>query len=158
MNRSCRRALTRGLGLALPLALGLNACVNDDVRLYEVELHGSVAVADGFASGGVLHVELHHASTGSGGLGYPLREIAEIELDNIFEFREAFLVPMDEGEGLVVYAWLDADGDGTLCAPDGAPEPAGLIELTDYPAHAIAFDLVLTEACAGAESLYPYPQ
>ncbi|MEZ4382590.1 MAG: hypothetical protein R3A79_14730 [Nannocystaceae bacterium] len=151
-----RRRPARAAALALPLLLG--ACVNDDTRLYEVELHGAVAVADAFASAGVLHVELHHARSGSGGLSYPLREIAELELDNIFEFRETVLVPMDEGEGLVVYAWLDTDRDGTLCAPDAPPEPVGLVELTDYPAHTIEFDLVLAEPCAGAESLYPYPR
>jgi hypothetical protein len=55
----------------------------------------------------------------------------------------------------VVYGWLDVDGDGVLCAPGAAPEPAGAVEVDGFPAHALGFSLALGSACAGASALWP---
>jgi len=143
------------LGLASIISLCLSACVNDDTILYEVNLSGTIDVAEGSPSSGQVHVEVLHASSGKRVLSYPLRPITEFELDELGELEESILVPLEQGEGLVVYAWLDHDGDGALCAPGAAPEPAGLVELKDFPAHALEVELVLTEPCAGAEILYP---
>jgi len=144
-----------GLASLLSLCLSLGACVNDDTTLYEVNLSGTIDVAEGSPSGGQVHVEVLHARSGKGTLSYPLRPITEFELDELGEFEESVLVPLENGEGLVVYAWLDSDGDGFLCAPGAAPEPAGIVELEDFPAHELELELVLTEPCAGAEILYP---
>jgi len=135
--------------------VGLGGCINDDVHLYEVTLQGSVAVAEGAPSDGRIIVELRHESSGEGTLAYPLRPISKFEVDGVGDFEEIVLVPEDEGTGLVVYAWLDADGDGTLCAPGGAQELAGLTVVDDYPAHSLEVALVLAQPCAGAEILYP---
>ena len=141
---------------ALGLALGLGACVNDDSRLYEVHLRGSVSLDGGAEAPGRVILELRHRSSGEGTLAYPLRPITELELDGLGAFDETFLVPVDEGEGLIAYAWLDSDGDGTLCAPEGdAGEPAGLVEVEGFPAHELEVDLVLSKPCAGAEILWP---
>ena len=135
-------------------ALCAVACINDDVRLYEVELRGDVSVAAGPASGAV-HVELHHARSGSGELETPLGRIDATSFAGPGALEWTTLVPLDEGEGLVLYAWLDRDGDGVLCGLGAEPEPAGVVELTGFPAHAIAFTLVLGTPCAGASALYP---
>ena len=97
------------------------------------------------------------AGIAAGGFTFPM--IIQGLLDT-HQWREALQLL-----GLVIAVWtipaallvVDHPSDRGL-HPDGASEPAGLIELTDYSAHAIEFDLVLTEACAGAESLYPFPQ
>lgn len=158
MNRPApQRRLAAGLASVFSLLAGisLGACVNDDTTLYEVNLSGTIDVAEGEPSGGRVHVEVLHARSGAGTLAYPLRPITDLELDELGEFAESVLVPMENGEGLVVYAWLDRDGDGALCAPGAAPEPAGIIELEDFPAHELEVELVLTEPCAGPEILYP---
>lgn len=128
-------------------------CINEDDRLYEVELRGEI-VADATAAG-VVHLELHHAETGAGSLRTPLGRIDETELAGPGAAAWTTLVPIDEGEGLVLYGWLDGDGDGVLCAPGAAPEPAGVVELADFPAHTLAFTLTLDTPCAGASALFP---
>ncbi len=148
-----RSALVALLGLGL--GLGPSACVNEDRTLYEVNLSGTITVADDAPSAGRVHVEVLHETSGIGTLAYPLRRITEFEVEAIGEFEETVLVPMEDGEGLVIYAWLDRDGDGVLCSPGVNSELAGIIELEEFPAHAIEVELTLTEPCAGAEILYP---
>lgn len=133
------------------------ACINEDIRLYELELRGRVTVADGLPASGELQLELHHAEGGTGRFAHPLGMFAEFA--DVGAPGETLAVdtrvPLDEGSGLVVYAWLDVDGDGILCAPGVSDEPAGLVELADFPAHTLDFSLSLTTPCVGPEALYP---
>lgn len=151
------RAVLR-LALALALAAALTpalACVNDDVHLYEVRLHGSIAPVIDPAATGTVHLVLHHARAGAGETAHPLGPIDARTLDAPGDYDETFLVPTDDGEGLVVYAWLDVDGDGILCSAGGAIEPAGLTVVDGFPAHDLEVDVALEAACAGPEALYP---
>jgi hypothetical protein len=137
----------------LPLALTLSACINDDLVLDEIELRGSIVVEPDMSDmGGTIHLEFHHAFSGSGELEHPLGLIERSELEpGARELDHTLLVPRDEGEGLVVYAWLDRDGDGILCGLEGdAAEPAGAITL-DYPPYTLEFELTLDQPCAGPE-------
>jgi len=129
------------------------ACINEDLRLYEVVLDGTVTVTGGAT--GTVHLELHHAHQGEGPLKTPLGLIAEVTFDAPGAVEWTALVPVDEGEGLVVYGWLDSDGDGLLCGLDASPEPAGVIALAGFPDHALTFALVLDAPCAGPSALYP---
>jgi hypothetical protein len=142
--------------MVLAAVLGLSGCINEDLRLYEVELRGSF-VDELDAGAARVFVEVHHAESGSGEFVRPLGLIERFELDaGERMFEESVLVPVEEGEGLVVYAWLDLDGDGVLCSIDGnRDEPAGLVELGEFPAHAITFELVLDSPCKGPELLWP---
>ena len=140
----------------------LATCINEDRRLYEVVLDGTVTVTGG-ATTGTVHLELHHARQGNGPLETPLGLIAETTVDApgavewtaLVPVEWTALVPIDEGQGLVVYGWLDVDGDGLLCGLDASPEPAGVIEVAGFPAHALTFALVLDTSCAGPWTLYP---
>ena len=135
----------------------VGACINEDTTLYELELRGQVAVADGLPASGAVQLELHHAQGGVGEFAHPLGEFAEFAdvgaPGDMFTVRAR--VPTDEGSGLVVYAWLDVDGDGILCAPGVDDEPAGLVQLDGFPAHALGFTLSLATPCVGPEALYP---
>lgn len=154
MTGTPTRAVLRCLTLA---ALAFTGCVNDDLTFYEFELRGTVSVGGGLPDTGALHLELHHAESGAGRFTYPLGEFAAFpELGEPgAELRVTARAPVDEGEGLVVYAWLDVDGDGILCAPGVTDEPAGLVEVDLFPAHALSFTLTLTATCSGPEALYP---
>ena len=158
--RSCSpdssyRSAPRSAFAGLLLACALASCINDDLYLYEVELEGSVAAPDPLPAG-ELHVEVHHA-TSTGPISHPLGVIDEFVVDQpSASFERTVLVPREAGEGLVVYAWLDLDGDGELCALGGsADEPAGLLELDAFPEHALSFALELDASCLGPERLYP---
>lgn len=131
----------------------LAGCINEDVRLYEVELTGEVVAPAGTT--GRVFLELHHASRGAGALETPLGRFDATELDAPGPATWTTLVPLDEGEGLVLYGWLDVDGDGRLCGLAAGPEPAGIVELEKFPAHALTFTLTLETPCAGPSALYP---
>lgn len=141
---------------AAVLALALSGCINAETRLYEVELDGVVAVPPGVESAGAVHLEFHVAQTsGRGALAHPLGKFDAHTLPAVGSLRETILYPLDEGSGLVVYGFLDRDGDGMLCAPGQTDEPAGLVEIDGFPAHFLSFSLLLDDACAGPETLYP---
>lgn len=141
----------------LVLSSFVGGCINRDVTLHELALAGEIGVAAGLPAAGQLQIELHHAETGTGMFVRPLGLFADFTdagapgsaLD-----LEA-LVPIDAGTGLVLYAWLDVDGDGVLCAPGVDDEPAGLARIDGFPAHALEFSLVLDTPCVGPEALYP---
>ena len=145
--------------LAFLVALGgvVAGCINQETNLYEVALSGRIDVAGGFPTTGEVHLEFHHAeSIGTGELAHPLGEFDRQTVASPGLTTQTLLYPIDEGSGLIVYGWLDADGDGVLCAP-GKPrtEPAGLVLVSGFPAHALTYRLVLTKECAGPESFYP---
>lgn len=147
---SCRIAF---VGAALP-ALVLTGCINAETHLYEVVLDGMVGVAPGAESAGVVHLEFHVAQTfGRGELAHPLGEFDTRTLPGVGPVRETLLYPRDDGSGLVVYGFLDVDGDGTLCAPGQTSEPAGLVQVDGFPAHSVSFSLVLDDVCSGPEAL-----
>jgi len=145
------RALSFGL-----LCLGLAGCINGDVHLYEFVLDGQVSVPDGAPSVGAVHLEFHVAeSQGVGDLAHPLGLFDERTLGAIGPLRQELLYPKEMGRGLVVYGFLDLNGDGLLCAPGQPEEPAGLVEVAAFPAHQVSMSLVLDKPCVGPESLYP---
>ncbi|TKD09236.1 hypothetical protein [Polyangium fumosum] len=138
------------------LGVVLAGCVNEETRLYEIELDGKVAVPDGAPSAGAVHLAFHVAKTfGEGDLEHPLGVFETRTVAGVGPVRETVLYPLDEGEGLVVYGWLDSDGDGVHCAPGQTEEPAGLVKVAGFPAHALSFSLTLRAPCVGPESLYP---
>lgn len=150
MNKSFMTLLIVGLGFS-------TSCINQEKHLYEVVLSGQIAVGAGFSNKGEVHLQFHHAnSNGSGELAHPLGEFEQMTISSLGPTSQSLLYPIDEGAGLVVYGWLDTDGDGVLCAP-GKPrtEPAGLVVVDGFPAHSLSYSLILDTACAGPESLYP---
>jgi hypothetical protein len=142
--------------LVLAMAGLMGGCINEDRRLFEVELRGEVVVVGGMD--GAVHLELHHAQTGSGELATPLGRIDETIIDEPGAAVWTTLVPLGEGEGLVLYGWLDVDGDGLLCAAGtDIEEPAGVVMLAGVE-HSLEFSLELGTGCAGASALYPEGQ
>ena len=150
MNKAAIALVALGFGLT-------SGCINRETNLYEVLLSGQIDVAQGQPNNGQVHVEYHHAlSVGDGELTYPLGEFDREILSAIGPTSKTLLVPKDDGAGLIVYGWLDADGDGVLCGPDKPrTELAGLVQISGYPAHSLSYSLVLDTPCVGPELLYP---
>ncbi len=142
--------------LSLVVVCGAAGCVNSDLRFYEVRMRGMATVPANENSSGVLHLEFHVArAKGPGELAYPLALIeARTAASLSAPFDETLLYPVDRGEGLVVYGWLDSDGDGVFCAP-GKVERSGLVEILPFPAHEVDRGFTLSAQCAGPEALFP---
>lgn len=158
---SSRRASPRSIRIAGLVAAAASAtgCINDDIELYEARVRGRVAAASPTAITGTLHLQFHHQmSAGRGALAHPLGEIDRRQVAAVtlpVDIDETLLYPTQAGQGLIVYGWLDRDGDGILCAPGQVDEPAGAGRAADFPSHSLTVDLALTQPCAGAERLYP---
>jgi hypothetical protein len=135
--------------LLLPwLAFG---CVNADETWREID----VVVTVESAAPGPVFVDFHHAEVGEGLLAHPLGLIESVDVDGPGGFLHPLLYPAHAGEGLVVYAWQDLDGDGLLCAPGTEHELAGLTTArVDGPFDAVAV-VRPSVPCAGAERLIP---
>lgn len=132
----------------LPLLL-LVGCTTTTM---EIEATGTVA-----GPAGDRHVTVHFAEEGQGSTAHPLGPlVTEVFAEEAISLR--FDYPVDDGTGLVVYAWIDVDGDGVHCAVGVLDEPAGLVELAPpgtTPQANQTFDLTADEPCAGPEEFYP---
>jgi hypothetical protein len=122
-----------------------------------VELRGTVTEGEGGpVARGPIHVAVYHAWSLTGELRHPLQFIAAFDIDG-GEFVHTFSYPLDKGEGLAVYAWLDQDGDGVFCTPVNRTELSGLTVLekfvpTDSP---VTLQVALTTPCAGQDWFFP---
>lgn len=144
--------IARPVSIAL-LALSLvSGCGSPEEPTRAVKLTGTVA-APGLD--GTVTVQLYHAWALSGDLRHPLQFIEEFRARPNQPFEHAFDYPEARGEGLVVYAWLDTDGDEVLCTPSFREELAGLTVVDDFPADTVAANIVLTEPCRGPDWFYP---
>jgi len=140
-----------GLLAAVLVAAG---CGGEPPPGMPVSLSGSVSLPEGVDASGTVEVRLYHAWALEGILRHPLEFIESFET-GLGEFSHTFEYPAGIGEGLVVHAWLDTDGDGVLCTPTVREDIAGLAEAKDFPADSVRVEIVLTEPCAGADWFYP---
>ena len=139
----------------LGLLLCLSACssITNEKR---VTINGSVETSEDDSSGGI-HISVHHGWLGEGLLRHPMAFIADTTVSGPGELELTFDIPTDEGgEGLVVYAWHDRDGDGILCSIDGdRTELAGAVSVDPWPAYTGTVSLMLDVECAGPETFVP---
>ena len=80
-----------------------------------IDITGTIASADGH-DGPVL-VEVYQAWAGEGTLRYPMRFVDAAWVDTPGDFSLQVELPVEEGEGLVLYGWQDKDGAETFCRP-----------------------------------------
>jgi hypothetical protein len=121
-----------------------------------ITVDGTTETADADTTG-TMHFSVHHAWLGEGALRHPMAFVGATSVDAPGAFEVRFDVPTDEGgEGLVLYAWHDRDGDGVLCGMSGdRRERSGAVVIDGWPTYAATVALELTETCAGAETFVP---
>lgn len=145
----------RAAGLAMLAALLVSGCGEPAAEMREVRISGTARLPDGSTPAGTLHVHAYRAWTGQGELRHPLGPLGEFTGEaGAFSGTAQYAVGEGEG-GLVVYAWLDADGDGVLCTPLNTAEPAGLVLLGEMPVEEASVAIVLAETCKAADWFYP---
>ncbi len=119
-----------------------------------IELSGALRLPAGVTPAGKVYVTLFHAWSLQGNLRHPLEPIETFEAAP-GAFTHRFSYPEGVGEGLVVYAWADVDGDGVQCTPSLRTDPSGLTEVAGFAADSIQVIVDLTELCRGANWFYP---
>jgi hypothetical protein len=139
----------------LAACLLLAACGGEPVVQTEpVTVSGTIGVPEGVASDGIVRINLYHAWALEGELRHPVEFIASFE-SGIGAYSIDVDYPVDKGEGLLVYAWLDTDGDGVLCTPSVRSDLAGLTEVENFPSGEVSVDVWLVAPCAGPDWFYP---
>ena len=122
-----------------------------------VDLSVTVDAPQEIDRGATVHLSLYHAWTGVGDLRYPLELIKSYEIP-FGSFYLQFDYPVEDGDGLVAYAWVDSDGDGINCTPTERGDMADLIEVRDFPSEQVSVSLFLDAPCAGPDWFYPGPE
>ncbi len=148
-----RAALTVPVRACL-VALLLAGCTDPAPEMRELRISGTASLHGGASPQGVLHVLAYHAGAGEGQLRHPLAPIGEFTAET-GTFSGSVQYAAGAGEGLVVYAWLDTDGDGVLCTPNHRSEPAGLVVVEGFPADEVRVSLSLVEPCKAANWFFP---
>ena len=140
---------------AVFLVSGLSGCADSESPTMTVNLSGTIGVpADVQGSGKTVTVSLYHAWALDGELRHPI-EFIESFATTLGDYDHAFEYPLDGGEGLLVYAWVDSDGDRVHCTPTVRIDRAGLIEVASFPAADVVADIILDTPCAGPDWFYP---
>lgn len=129
-----------------------------------VELTVAIAAPEEIDPASTVHLSVHHAWTGTGELRYPL-EIVEGFETSLGSSTFSFEYPAEGGDGLVVYAWVDADGDGINCTPTARGDLADLAVVEEFPSEQVSVSLLLVSAsllldapCAGPDWFFPGPE
>ena len=130
----------------------LGGCWNSDRRIFLLDVAGEVDVVDPSVD---VVIEMYFATAGEGELEHPLVFLDSTAVAGGGSFSYQLEYPADEGEGLVVYAFEDSDGDGLLCGQAGAWERSGLVEVPSPLGALIDLRLSLVDWCQPPEALYP---
>lgn len=129
-------------------------CSEKPPEMRTLKISGTVQLPEGIAPAGELHVEAYHAWTGTGELRHPLLLIGGFTAP-VGDFSGTIGYEADIGEGLVVYAWADTDGDGVFCTPQNDTELAGLTEVVEFPADEVSVELSLNANCKAPNWFFP---
>lgn len=121
---------------------------------HRVELTGEIRLPPEASGGGKVYVSLFHAWSLQGELRHPLQLIESFETTP-GAFTHTFEYPEAGGEGLVVFAWVDLDGDGVDCTMTSRRDLSGLSEVTAFPADRVSVTVDLVEPCRGPDWFYP---
>lgn len=146
-----------GVAVVVVLAAHVAGCGSEaPAPTRAVEVRGEIRLPPGAEPRGKVYVNLYHAWALQGELRHPLQLIESFEAaPGVFSHR--LMYPEGEGEGLVVYAWVDLDGDTVLCTPTARGDVAGLAEVQGFPADAVDVTVDLAEPCRGPDWFYPRP-
>ena len=122
-----------------------------------VELSVTIAAPEEVDPAATVHLSVRHAWSNTGELRYPLENVEWFET-GLGDSNIRFDYPPEFGEGLIVYAWVDADGDGIHCTPTSRTDLAGLVEIKEFPAQQVSASLFLETPCAGPDWFFPGPE
>lgn len=128
-------------------------CADPEPQVRSMEVIGRVIAPP--AMQGPVEVRLYHAWSLEGDLRHPLQWIDTFDAEAGSTFQHSFDYPTEIGEGLVVYAWMDTDGDGVLCTPTSRQDISGLTEAEDASAASVEVEVMLVEPCRGPDFFFP---
>ena len=121
-----------------------------------VELTGEIRLPPEARADSKVYVSLFHAWALHAELRHPL-QLIESFVTQPGAFTHKFEYPEKDGEGLIVFAWADLDGDGIDCTMTSRRDLSGLSGVAGFPADRVKVTVDLTEPCRGPDWFYPRP-
>ena len=145
--------------LLVALVVVVAACSKAPPETVPVQLTVNLEVPNLLDPDGTVHLYTYNAYRGEGALRHPLGFIEEkLTFDyGDGQINHSFDYVPGSGEGFIVYAFLDVNGDGALCTPTERDEFSGLTVLDDEPAGDLTVSIELVSPCAGPERFFPPP-
>lgn len=130
----------------------LAGCSEPEPNLRSMTVAGTVSAPEGVS--GPVEIWLYHEWSLEGELRHPMHEIESFPAE-LGAFEHSFEYPVDIGEGLVVYAWVDTDGDGVNCTPSVRNDLAGAAVAENADQERVEVDVTVSEPCRGPDFFYP---
>ena len=130
----------------------LAGCAEPEPNLRSMTVAGNVSAPEGVS--GPVEIWLYHEWSLEGDLRHPLQFIDTFK-GSLGPYEHSFDYPVDIGEGLVVYAWVDTDGDGVNCTPQVRNDLSGLTVAENADQDRVEVDVLVGEPCRGPDFFYP---
>ncbi|GIT35325.1 MAG: hypothetical protein Ct9H300mP4_16440 [Gammaproteobacteria bacterium] len=92
------------------------SCSDNEVSTEKITISGEISLAETIETNQPINLTIFHAISGIGFQEHPLYEIESFTSDQL-TFQHTFDYDAKGNRGLLVYAWVDLDGDGINCTP-----------------------------------------
>ncbi len=93
------------------ISLFIVSCSDPEVSLEKITISGDISIAETIEMNQPINLTIFHAISGIGFQEHPLYEIESFTSDQL-TFQHTFDYDAKGNRGLLVYAWIDLDGDG----------------------------------------------
>jgi len=130
------------------------SCSDPEVSLEKITISGEVSIAETIEINQPINLTIFHAISGIGFQEHPLYEIESFTSDQL-TFQHTFDYDAKGNRGLLVYAWIDLDGDGINCTPVSRVDLAGVAVNEKFPKTNEVFQVEVQTPCVGPDWFYP---
>jgi hypothetical protein len=136
------------------ISLFIVSCSDNEVSTEKITISGEISLAETIETNQPINLTIFHAISGIGFQEHPLYEIESFTSDQL-TFQHTFDYDAKGNRGLLVYAWVDLDGDGINCTPVSRTDLAGVAINEEFPKTNEVFQVRIKTPCVGPDWFYP---
>ncbi len=140
--------------LLMSILLFAASCGEPEVTNERITISGEISISGTIETNPLINLTIFHAVSGIGFQEHPLYEIESFTSDKL-RFQHTFDYDAKGNRGLLVYAWIDLDGDGINCTPLSRIDLAGVAVNEEFPKTNELFQVEITTPCVGPDWFYP---
>ena len=132
----------------------MNESLFSALWLEKIAISGEISIAETIEMNQPINLTIFHAISGIGFQEHPLYEIESFTSDQL-TFQHTFDYDAKGNRGLLIYAWVDLDGDGINCTPVSRTDLAGVAINEEFPKTNEVFQVEIKTSCVGPDWFYP---
>ena len=140
--------------ILITILLFVAACSDPEAPNEKRTISGEISIPETIEMNSPINLTIFHAVSGIGFQEHPLYEIESFTSDQL-RFQHTFDYDAKGNRGLLVYAWIDLDGDGINCTPLSRIDLAGVAVNEEFPKTNELFQVEITTPCVGPDWFYP---